>query len=133
MELLKIEDMFDVAYGIDISKSKNVKLVEQIFESALYQLSDGIIDDYQYFIKKETVGDVLPWFVDNIISFEETVYNFFKNNKELNPYNIQIDCWDNKLFYSQAYPWERPEEHHITYAQVEETFKLIAKAFAVEE
>ena len=132
MKYTKIDGMIYCAYNVDISESKNIKLIEEIFESDFDLLSQEELDEYQCHVKKDNVADVMDWILNHSNSIEERIFEYFDGNKKLNPYNLTIDYWSNKLFYSAFYPWERQEEKDVTEAQVEETLRLIANAFGVE-
>lgn len=132
MKYTKIEGMIYCAYGVDISESKNIKLIEEIFENDLHNLTQEEIDEYQYNINKNNVGEVMEWIVDKVNNISESIFEYFDGNKALNPYNLTLDYWGDKIFYSAFYPWERESETSITQEQVEETLKRIADAFGVE-
>lgn len=132
MKYTKIEGMIYCAYGVDISESKNIKLIEEIFRNDLDNLTQEEIDEYEYNVNKNKVGDVMEWIVDKVNNISETIFEYFDENKQLNPYNLTLDYWGYKIFYSSFYPWERESEINVTKDQVEETLKRVADAFGVE-
>lgn len=131
MKLLQVEGMIYIAYGVNISESKNIKLIEDILYKTFDNCTEKELDEYSLLnIKK--ASDILPWLSDHSGGIDEEFSDYLLDNKELNPYNLTLDYWGNTIFYASYYPWERPEESSVTYQQVEETMNLIAKAFGVE-
>lgn len=132
MKLLQVEGMIYTAYGVNISESKNIKLIEDILYKTFDNCTEKELDEYSLLnIKK--ASDILPWLSDHSGGIDEEFLDYLLDNKELNPYNLTLDYWGNTIFYAPYYPWERPEESSVTYQQVEETMNLIAKAFGVEK
>ena len=131
MKIKKIEGISYCAYGVDISESTNIELLEKIYQKEFEQMSQEELEEYHNVLKKEKIGDVLPWIFDKSAGYDEVLNQYFYGNKELNPYNLLIECWSNIIFYGPSYPWQE-KDRDVTYAQVEETLNKIAEAFNVK-
>jgi len=132
MKQREIEGIVYSAYAIDISESTNISLLEQILENDFELMSQKEKDEYQSLVKKDKASDILPWLSDHSAGIDQRFFEYFEDNKKLNPYNLMLDYWDNKIYYDPSYPWERRKEVNITKEKVEETMNLIAKAFGVD-
>ena len=132
MEYKEIEGVVYCAYGIDISESTNIELLEKIFEDDFRQLSEEEYDEYVNEVKKDKAKYILDFFEEHSGGIDEAFHSYFYKNEKLNPHDLFLDYSKNVIYYGPSYPWYNKDRKDITLEMVEETFDILSKEFGLD-